>query len=284
MKISFTKASAAGNDFVIIDNRNKFLTGDLTDMIRLACDRRFGIGADGLILVEIENNEYVMNYYNSNGKLGSLCGNGSRSTAKFINDKIEKKDLISFNALGKKYSAKVDGNMVRLYLPELDKTIKAINVNSSMNMIETYFIDNGSPHAIIYIDQLKGISSINDIDVYNFGKEIRNCGEYQPEGVNVNFVEIMNQNEVFIRTFERGVEDETFACGTGSIASAIISHYVKNLSLPITINNKGKEKFLVGFSESGNMLTNLFLEGRAKLVFDGSFEYHEKDNDISVIK
>jgi diaminopimelate epimerase len=284
MKIDFTKASAAGNDFVIIDNRSKILDGDISSFVKVVSHRRFGIGADGVILVEKLNDEYLMKYYNSDGSLGSLCGNGARSTARFIHDRIEKQEITAFSALGKKYSARVNGDIIRLFLPEMNSSIDSKKIVINGISMESHSFDSGSPHVIIFIDQLPDLPQLSEIDVFNLGKEIRYSSAFQPHGINVNFVNILNEKEIEIRTYERGVEDETFACGTGSIASAIISHFIKKTVVPVIINNKGKEKFLVGFNEKADNLTELFLEGKAKLVFEGSFEYNINDNEMSLVK
>jgi diaminopimelate epimerase len=257
MKITFNKYQGAGNDFIIIDNRKELINPDNMVLINKLCDRRFGIGADGLILVSAhDKGDFEMKYFNSDGKIGSMCGNGGRCTAHFarkwqiagINQKF-----MAYDGL---HEAEVGEDTVRLQMGNVND-YKIINGN--------YFIDTGSPHYVVFT------KDIDKIDVNEEGKKIRWAPEFAPGGTNVNFVEI-NDNGLYIRTFERGVEEETLACGTGVTASAIASvlkgHFdtgsvsVKarggNLKVELRINN-GK-------------VSNIWLNGPATFVYEGEIE------------
>jgi diaminopimelate epimerase len=282
MKINFSKATASGNDFVIIDNRQNILKDYTNDLIKSLADRRFGIGADGVILIEqIPESEFSMKYYNSDGFLGSLCGNGARCTAKYIYENITMRDQIDFEALGKKYSAIVRADTVKLFLPDLLIDNQIIDIKLKDRSITSYFINTGSPHAVIFIDSIKKNIKLSEIDVTGLGKEIRYSSVFQPNGTNVNFVNILSNDLIELRTYERGVEDETLACGTGSIASAIISFLSGNMMSPVKVQTRGGETFTVGFSIKNFTASDLFLEGHAKLVYNGYFYYD--NNKISGI-
>jgi len=204
--IAFNKYQAAGNDFVIIDNRKGLINPSDSVLINKLCDRRFGIGADGLILVsDSKDLDYEMKYFNSDGKPGSMCGNGGRCTAHFA---------LKYNIAGKKqkfmafdgpHEATIDNDTVRLQMTDI----------TDYHIVDNnYFINTGSPHYVLFMDD------IDNINVYEEGKKIRWSEKFAPGGTNVNFVQIKD-NGLNIRTFERGVEDETLACGTGVTASAI---------------------------------------------------------------
>jgi diaminopimelate epimerase len=278
MTINFTKATASGNDFVLIDYRFEKWPFQLSDFIKKACDRKFGIGADGVILIENDTeHDFLMRYFNADGSGGSLCGNGARCSAKFMSEKINKKN-VKFRAVGKTYRADILETTVKLYLPDLEKKLGEYDFSLNDNTLHGYFIDTGSPHIVIFEDMFPARTVLEKLDVYKFGKEIRYHSLLSPQGANVNFVKINDEHSIRIRTYERGVEDETLACGTGSIASAIISVLVRNRKTPISVFTQGGDEFRVDFKITDEYLTELSLEGSAQMVFDGSCYYDEKNN------
>ncbi len=255
MKFNFYKYQGTGNDFVIIDNRASVFPKENTQLINKLCDRKFGIGADGLMLLENSVNfDFKMVYYNANGKSGSMCGNGGRCIVAFANKLGIITSNARFEANGKLYLASIENNMVSLTM-------------NDVSSIETYenhiFLNTGSPHHVTFENE------VATIDVFQKGKEIRNGSPYFEEGTNVNFVEQVNQNTFKVRTYERGVEDETLSCGTGVTAVAIASHKSnKSKSNNINLQTLGGN-LEVSFDFDNNCYKNIVLKGPATFVFKG---------------
>jgi diaminopimelate epimerase len=253
--ITFNKYQGAGNDFIIIDNRKGYFNPDNSKLINKLCDRRFGIGADGLILVsEHHDADFEMKYFNSDGFLGSMCGNGGRCTAHFsYKERIGGKDQ-KFMAFDGLHEAHVENDIVKLQMA---------NVNDYTLVDDNYFINTGSPHYIVFTDD------VENIDVAQEGKRLRWSPKFTPGGTNVNFVQVYG-NGLFIRTFERGVEEETLACGTGITASAIAAvlkgHFDKT---PVSVKARGGN-LSVDFDLKDNKASNIWLTGPATYVFTGT--------------
>jgi diaminopimelate epimerase len=254
MNITFNKYQGAGNDFIIIDNRNGMINPGDENIINKLCDRRFGIGADGLILVsDSSNGDYEMKYFNSNGKPGSMCGNGGRCVAHFTKKSAiagNKQKFLAFDGI---HEATVDNDIVRLQMADVNN-YKIIN--------GSYFLNTGSPHYVVFTE------GVEKMDVFNEGKKLRWAPEFAPGGTNVNFVEIINDT-LHLRTFERGVEDETLACGTGITASAIASVLSgRFVNAPVKVKARGGN-LKVGFDLKDGKVTNIWLTGPATFVFEG---------------
>ncbi|MBD1420808.1 diaminopimelate epimerase [Sphingobacterium chuzhouense] len=256
-KIKFSKYQGAGNDFVLIDNRSGFFDGDNHDLVQLLCNRRFGIGADGLMLLQNNKNfDFEMVYYNANGGEASMCGNGGRCIVAFARDLGIITDKTVFLAVDGKHDAHIHDNQVDLGM---------IDVSSVERDGAAYVLNTGSPHYVTWANDLK------NMDVYHIGSAIRNNDTYQKDGINVNFLE-KEGNGYFVRTFERGVEDETFACGTGATASAMAIALHENLEgeLEIPIRVLGGQLY-ISFHKQGQQFTNVRLKGPAQFVFEGTF-------------
>jgi diaminopimelate epimerase len=280
-KIYFTKMSGAGNDFIIIDG-SKYPDFILNpDIISKLCDRRNGIGADGIITMSDFNDyDFKMDYYNADGSSKTLCGNGARCAIKYAQFTNRLKNgKASFVSDHETYSGEIlDGEKVKFNLnkPETIKSDLTININGQN--LNYYFADTGSPHVVIKIeDILKDPSdknsfytNINTIPVVEIGKKIRYHNNFMPGGTNVNFIKIVS-NKLEIRTYERGVEDETLACGTGAVASAIIAYLYNELRPPVILLTKGGDELLVDFKFENNNIKNLSLSGPAKIIYSGSF-------------
>lgn len=278
-KVFFTKMSGAGNDFVILDNdkiSNLILDAN---KIKKVCNRRTGIGADGLITISsADSADFEMNYYNADGSTGSLCANGARCAIQFaFFSKRLKNKLANFISNGVSYSGEVlDNNLIKFNLNPPQKIKYNFKVKASRQLINANFADTGSPHVVIKISEvLKNpnkpdsvYNDLNDFPVFNFGREIRYLPEFSG-GTNVNFVSINNEGEINIRTYERGVEDETLACGTGSVAAAFICYVTDNLRPPVTLNTRGGDKLIVNFEVENQKVKNLSLTGPAKIIFEG---------------
>jgi diaminopimelate epimerase len=255
--IAFNKYQGTGNDFIIIDNRNSIFSPDNSALIKKLCDRRFGIGADGLILINNKTGfDFEMVYFNADGFIGTMCGNGGRCTADFaLKSGIAEKKL-RFIAADGIHFAESDGELIRL---------KMNDVNEIRSVAGNYFINTGSPHYVIFTKEL------GNLDVFNKGRKIRQSKDFQPGGTNVNFVE-SESNGIFVRTFERGVEDETLSCGTGVTASAIASvlsgHFV---SSPVNVRTRGGN-LSVEFDVNGTQISDIWLCGPATFVFEGKIK------------
>jgi len=255
--ISFNKYQGAGNDFIIIDNRAGHFNPDDSKLINKLCDRRFGIGADGLILVSgNDNSDYEMKYFNSDGYLGSMCGNGGRCTAHFaLKEKIagNKQRFQAFDGI---HQAFIDNDQVRLSMGDVNE-YKIIDGN--------YFINTGSPHYVVFRED------IDKTDVNREGKELRWSHLSAPGGTNVIFIQVLDRG-LYIRTFERGVAEETLACGTGVTASAIASVLNGHFDTG-TVNVKARGGDLrVEMKIINEKITNLWLTGPATFVFEGKIE------------
>lgn len=256
MNIIFKKYQGTGNDFVMIDATNQEII--LTqEQIKYACDRRFGIGADGLIFLTKENDTFSMKYYNSDGNESTMCGNGGRCFVKFLFDSGYIKDNVEFSA--------IDGNHSGIVNKDLSVSIQLKNVDNILSNDDFTFLNTGSPHHVEIRD------SIDSINVKKEGSKIR-YSEIYPEGTNVNFIELINPKKIKVRTYERGVEDETFSCGTGVTAAAITTHFLKlSDENKIKVITKGGN-LSVEFKNNNNQYTEVWLSGPAECVFDGKIE------------
>jgi len=259
MEIDFCKYQGTGNDFIIIDNRdNKFPKED-NNYIKELCDRRFGIGADGLMLLEDSISfDFNMVYFNADGNLGSMCGNGGRCIVRFAEflDIFNKKT--TFEAIGKTYYARVDNDLVSLKMNDVEE----IELHP-----DHIFLNTGSPHHVKFTE------NVSALNVKNIGEKIRYASPYLESGTNVNFVEQVNNNTFKVRTYERGVEDETLSCGTGVTAVAIASHVAKkSTENRIKLQTPGGT-LEVSFDLEDNNYRNIVLKGPATFVYKGSINY-----------
>lgn len=256
MKLEFDKYQGAGNDFIIIDG-NDLETELSQEQIEYLCDRKFGIGADGLMIIyPSEKNDFEMKYYNSDGIEGSMCGNGGRCIARYAHTQQIADNEMIFKAVDGEHSAVISYDIV---------SISMNDVKDILEYKDGIFLNTGSPHFV------KFVNDIHNLDVYSEGKSISNEERFAPERTNVNFVEI-GEEFTKIATFERGVEDETLACGTGAVAAAIAIYSSKqNSELPILLKAKGGN-LSVDFSTSDNMYQEIILSGPAEFVFSGIIE------------
>ena len=257
MNLVFYKYHGTGNDFIIIDNRSETFPKENVTLINHLCDRHFGIGADGLILLEDDStSDFKMVYFNADGNQSTMCGNGGRCIVAFAKTLGLIANETSFNAFDGLHYAEITNSIVSLQM------IDVIDVKVSNN---TVFTDTGSPHHVQLVSQL------SNFPVQSEGRRIRN-EMYGTEGANVNFVEQINASTFKVRTYERGVEDETLACGTGVTAVAIAMHKTgkteKN-SVSLSVNGGHLE---VSFDVINNQYINIFLKGPATFVFKGSIK------------
>jgi len=263
----FTKMNGAGNDFVLIDNRS----GDVHlngDQIVLICDRHRGVGADGILLLEKASNQtdFRMRYFNSDGGEAEMCGNGARCFARFANKVANAQGKISFETPAGVIAAELKGDLVTLQMTDptdlrLNVTLRIGDKNRSI-----HFINSGVPHVVMSDER------IDDVDVRQEGAAIRHHQMFSPKGANVNFIEKRGAKQIAIRTYERGVEDETLACGTGVVAGALIFAETENSDGPIRVLVRGGNELQVGFEKTGKLFKNVTLTGPAEFVFEGTIE------------
>jgi diaminopimelate epimerase len=258
MQFKFYKYQGAGNDFVLFDNRNKQFPINNIELYNKLCDRRFGIGADGIMLLEnIDNFDFKMLYYNADGNESTMCGNGGRCLVRFAEDLKMIQSECHFLAVDGPHYAKISENEIELGM---------IDVNGWNVDADDITLNTGSPHYI------KWVNDVHGIDVFKEGRNIRYNSTYKHEGINVNFLEWLN-GALYVRTYERGVEDETLSCGTGVTAAAMAYAIKNNLqgNISVPIQTKGG-KLEVRFNRTEKVFSNVFLIGPAVKVYEGSID------------
>jgi diaminopimelate epimerase len=260
MKTTFYKYQGTGNDFIFIDNREEKFPKNDTKLIEKLCDRRFGIGADGLILLENDaQTDFRMVYYNSDGNQSSMCGNGGRCIVAFAKSLNLISDETTFIATDGLHDATIfEDGIISLQMKNVDE----VKIEK-----DYVFLNTGSPHHVMLIDDL------DNYDVKSNGAKIRYSDLYGKAGSNVNFVKQLSDNHFRLRTYERGVEDETFSCGTGATAAAIAMNAIgKTNSHIIKLDVEGG-KLEVSFDKVNDSYSNVFLKGPATFVFEGEIEW-----------
>ena len=265
--LRFTKMNGAGNDFILFDNRSGDIELD-RNQIALLCDRHRGIGADGILLLENPTNraDFRMRYFNADGGEAEMCGNGARCFARFADKVGGQKEKISFETPAGVISAELKGDLVTLRMTEPSDLRLNVDLSMKAENRAVHFINSGVPHVVI------PVAKIDDADVRREGAAIRYHKMFSPNGTNVNFIEKRGANRIAIRTYERGVEDETLACGTGIVASALIFAASDKSSSPITVVARGGDELEVGFEKVDGGFRNVTLTGPAEFVFEGTIE------------
>jgi diaminopimelate epimerase len=265
--LRFTKMNGAGNDFILIDNRAGDIHLDRSQIVRL-CDRHRGIGADGILLLENAANhaDFRMRYFNADGGEAEMCGNGARCFARFANKVARAQKKISFETLAGVISAELVDGVVTLQMIEPTDLRLNIELHVANENKTVHFINSGVPHVVILVPR------IDDVDVRRQGSVIRYHKMFSPKGANVNFIEKRGPKKIAIRTYERGVEDETLACGTGIVASALIFAASEKANGPISVIARGGDELRVGFEKGHGQFRNVTLTGPAEFVFEGTVE------------
>ncbi len=274
MRINFYKYHGTGNDFVLIDNRQNSLSKEFftTSVIKQLCCRRFGIGADGLMLLNNSSEyDFRMVYYNSDGRESTMCGNGGRCIVAFA----KQTGAVAADARQTRFIA-IDGVHQAFYKShKANKMIIKLQMTNVDGLSESdtyYFLDTGSPHYVAFMTE------VDNIDIEKEAPEIRHDSRFGEGGTNVNFVQILDDNSLYVRTFERGVEAETYSCGTGSVAAALCFARKNNLKKQnnIAIQTKGGNLTVYFDEEKNNSFRDIWLEGPAQLVFRGEIEVEPK--------
>jgi diaminopimelate epimerase len=263
MEIKFYKYQGTGNDFIILDNRKKEYSFLSTAQIHKLCTRRYGIGADGLMLLNERNGfDFEMKYYNADGNESSMCGNGGRCLVKFAYNMGIHRSTYKFIATDGEHEAEID----------TDETVslKMKDVSGVKKFKGDYLIDTGSPHYI------KMVSDVMNVDVYKKGHEIRYSKDFEKEGINVNFVEqLSEEDKIIVRTYERGVEDETYSCGTGVTAAALICYHNENGFNEVEVKTLGGSLSVEFDRLEEGKYKNIWLSGPAEKVYDGVIKLEE---------
>jgi diaminopimelate epimerase len=268
MRVEFTKMNGAGNDFVLIDDRAQKLKPAGRQIARI-CDRHAGVGADGLIILlpcASGRADWAWDFYNSDGSNAEMCGNGARCFARFVQKLTGAQNGITFETRAGIISAGFDGERVAVSLtPPRD-----LRLNQTVCLrdgeIAVHSVDTGVPHAVIYVPDA------DQAMVQSLGAEVRGHARFAPRGTNVNFVQLLGGNAIRARTYERGVEGETLACGTGVTAAALISAEVHHLTSPVRVRVQGGDWLEVGFEKKEGQFAAVRLSGPADFVFEGNIE------------
>ena len=264
-KINFTKMVGAGNDFIVI-RLSGYPVARLKKLAFKMCDRKFGIGADGLLVLgKSKKADIAMNIFNADGSEAEMCGNGARCVALYAS-KLLKTSSLNIETKAGIIVAKIEGNIVKVRLSEpknlrLDLPVKLSGRNLSVN-----FINTGVPHAVIFS------AGLDKINVSAIGRLIRFHKVFSPKGTNVDFVEVVGKDSIKVRTYERGVEDETLACGTGSTASALIFALKTGVKNKVNVQTRSGEFLKVYFKNNFNKLSDVWLEGKVNIIYKGEYD------------
>ena len=272
MLLHFYKMNGAGNDFIVIDNRDLSIQLD-TDTIAALCDRHRGIGADGLLAVEPaqQGADYRFRYYNADGGEAEMCGNGARCFGRFTSHLSEEiPDQVTFETIAGTLAANIVEENVRIAMSEpkdleLDTGLTIPGIDSTIR-----FVNTGVPHAVTFVPEG---TSIEDLDVVSLGRAIRQHETFAPAGTNANFATVIEPGHIAIRTYERGDEEETLACGTGMVACALLHHLNTGAPSPIQVDVAGGDTLEIGFEKTGEQsFSKVTLTGPADFVFEGEIE------------
>ncbi|MFH0738250.1 MAG: diaminopimelate epimerase [Candidatus Omnitrophota bacterium] len=268
-KITFAKMVASGNDFVLIENHGY---KGLPHLVKSLCDRKLGIGADGLLLLEkTKRADIRMRILNADGSEAEMCGNGARCVAFWLDAKRRaasgKSRKIRIETMAGIIEAGVAAGNVKIRLTRPKGLRLDMPVEINKRKLRVNFIDTGVPHAVVFTQGL------DEIDVFSLGRAMRYHAKFAPAGTNANFIEVLNKDSISIRTYERGVEDETLACGTGSVASALVFAQKSGACGEVNVHTRSKEVLKVYFERKDKEFSNIWLEGSARIVFKGEIIY-----------
>jgi len=265
MAIEFFKMSGSGNDFILIDNRDHSLCVENPKRFaRTICERKVSVGADGLIIIENSDRaDFRWRFFNADGSEVEMCGNGGRCAARFASIKGIAKEKMSFETMAGIIDAEVKGDMVKLRLTAPYNLRINYPILIEDRLSEVNSINTGVPHVVHFVPDLDHYA------VFHIGRMIRYHLQYQPEGTNANFVEVIDGHTIRIRTYERGVEDETLACGTGAVASALVSSAKGLIESPVEVMVKSGEILKIYFKKTEGEFEDIYLKGKTKIVYQG---------------
>jgi diaminopimelate epimerase len=284
--LNYSKMSGAGNTFIVVDGRELPHGIDLSALARAICsDALPHGGADGFIAVAPwESGDFEMKYYNRDGSSGMMCGNGGRCAVRFAADAgyVADPDAIGFVAAGVVYRAAITDRGVKLFFPEP----RAFRIGLTVDLLGAerpcHYGDVGTPHAVMFIDEMETGSGLDDLPIDLWGAQLRNHQDFAPGGANANFVEVMEEGKgIRLRTFERGVEAETGACGTGAISSGIIAALARGVAPPVTVVTTSGATLIVDFTVTDGRIGNVSLEGDAGVIATGTLDVAELLGDAA---
>ncbi len=266
-KTTFYKMTGGGNDFILIpDFEEQIPEGTLSELSRKICQRRLSVGADGLILLKPSPTAHFRwLFFNADGSEAEMCGNGGRCAARLAHMLGKAPPVLVFETKVGPVRAEVNGRNVKITLPPPRDMNRGLRIRFSDGELELDFINTGVPHAVIFVDDIEGV------DVTRIGRAVRWHEAFKPDGTNVDFVKV-HRGELLVRTYERGVEEETLACGTGAIASALIAHLKGLVSSPTRVITRGGEPLTVHYRLQGGFFGEVALEGEVRLVYKGHLE------------
>lgn len=264
--IEFYKIQGSGNDFILIDNRENALrdVGKIDDFVKTVCRQHTAVGADGLIVIENSDKAHFRwRFFNADGSEVEMCGNGGRCAARFAVIKGIAPSTMSFETRAGIIDAEVTGETVKLRLTDPKDLRKAytIDLDGAATLVNS--INTGVPHVVAFVNDVDGH------DVFNMGRTIRYHGEYKPAGTNANFARVLGRHRIKLRTYERGVEDETLACGTGAVATALIAAWTGLVDSPVDVLVRSGETLKIHFVKTGAGFETVYLEGGTTVVYQG---------------
>ncbi|MFH2011406.1 MAG: diaminopimelate epimerase [Pseudomonadota bacterium] len=261
----FFKMSGSGNDFIIVDNRSNIITGDkINNLVKKICQRKISVGADGFILIqESDKADFKWRFFNADGSEAEMCGNGGRCAARFAYLKSIAGKKMSFETMAALIKAEILDDRVKLEMPSPDNIIcnQTILIEEEEHIVN--FINTGVPHVVKFVNDIK------NCEVFQIGRLIRYHDQYKPAGANTNFAYVNDRSNMTVRTYERGVEEETLACGTGAVASVLIASLKDMVSSPVNVKTSGGETLTVHFKHAKNVFEEIFLEGDARVIYEG---------------
>jgi len=264
--MEFFKMSGSGNDFILMDNRDGALASikDMTAFVQAICRRKVSVGADGVILVERSDRaDFRWRFFNADGSEVEMCGNGGRCVARFAFLQGIAGERMSFETVAGIIDAEVRGDVVKLRLTEPS----ALQVNQAIplgdGVLTVDSLNTGVPHVVAFVEDL------DRFDVFRYGRALRYAEAFQPAGTNANFVTVTGPHSLLVRTYERGVEDETLACGTGSVASALAAAAREEVTSPVEVTVRSGEILKIHFERIDGAFRNVYLEGRVRVVYEG---------------
>ena len=265
MTLEFSKMNGAGNDFILLDNRARNLSLTRAQVVRL-CDRHRGIGADGIMLLvpcDSKQADWAWQFYNSDGSDAEMCGNGARCFARYLARLTGATGRATFETVAGVIAAELHGERVTINLTQPKDLRLGESVPLSTGRETIHSCNTGVPHAVVFVPDA------DQAMVLKLGNEIRFHAHFAPRGTNVNFAQVLGPNHIRVRTYERGVEGETLACGTGVTAAALISARVHGFQSPVSVQVQGGDRLEVSFAQSGDAFTDVRLNGPADFVFEG---------------
>ncbi len=263
--VRFTKLSGSGNDFIFIDNRDgKYDADKMIDFVQAICRRGLSVGADGLMFIEpSEKADFKWRFFNADGSEGEMCGNGGRCAVRFAHQIGIRKETLSFETIAGMIDATISGSRVRVRMTQPFDFNPGVRISLDDREVDLDFLNTGVPHAIWYVEDTEAA------EVFRDGRRIRRHEVFAPAGTNANFCQVTGPRAIKIRTYERGVEDETLACGTGAVASAILAASRGIVESPVDVAVRSGESLTISFSGRGNEVRDVYMEGDTRLVYEG---------------